>query len=75
MSQLPDTNEEEVDAMIADIDDDGNGEVDFNGRPLTSFDFRLHQQLFNIYINGRPLISFEFRQYHQLSIYTSMVGH
>ncbi|XP_067928525.1 parvalbumin alpha-like [Watersipora subatra] len=30
LSQLPDTNEEEVDAMIAAIDDDGNGEVDFN---------------------------------------------
>ena len=45
MSQLPDTNEEEVDAMIADIDDDGNGEVDFNGRPLTSFEFRQYHQL------------------------------
>ncbi|KAF6032951.1 hypothetical protein EB796_008747 [Bugula neritina] len=30
LSQLPDTDEEEVDAMIAAIDDDGNGEVDFN---------------------------------------------
>ena len=32
LSQLPDTDEEEVDAMIAAIDDDGNGEVDFNGK-------------------------------------------
>lgn len=32
LSQLPDTSEEEVDAMISAIDDDGNGEVDFNGR-------------------------------------------
>lgn len=34
LMQLPDTSEEEVDAMISAIDDDGNGEVDFNGKIL-----------------------------------------
>lgn len=29
--QLPDVEEDEVDAMIAAIDDDGNGEVSFDG--------------------------------------------
>lgn len=32
LAQLPDADEEEVDAMIADIDDDGNGEISFDGK-------------------------------------------
>jgi len=34
---LPDTDEEDVDAMIAAIDDDGNGEVSFDGEHLCRF--------------------------------------